>query len=274
LIHLASAFLFLKETIMPIARSNETDIFYTTDGDPALPSLVFSNSLGTDHTMWQAQVDALCPFFHVIRYDTRGHALSSNPTRPCDMADLGRDVIAVLDALGVDKAHFCGLSMGGVTGQWLGLHAPDRINKLVIANTAAKVGSSEAWLARAAGVRADGLGLVADGASARWFTPAFIAQESMQVDRLVAALRAGNADGYASCCEALAHADFREAVHAIRNATLIIAGLDDPVTTVADAAFLQQQIAASRMTLLSASHMSNIEAAAAFTQALSEFLND
>jgi 3-oxoadipate enol-lactonase len=257
---------------MPIARSKQADIFYTTDGDPSLPSLVFSNSLGTDHTMWQAQADALRSFFHVIRYDTRGHGLSS--AGPCQMADLGLDVIAVLDALGVKQAHFCGLSMGGVTGQWLGLHAQDRIDKLIIANTAAKVGSSDGWFSRATSVRADGLGLVADGASARWFTPAFIEQHPMRVADLVAGLRAGNADGYASCCEALAHADFREEVHAIPNKTLIIAGLRDPVTTAADAEFLQQKIAGARLALLPASHMSNIEAGAAFTQALLDFLKD
>jgi 3-oxoadipate enol-lactonase len=259
---------------MPIARSNETDIFYTTDGAPGLPSLIFSNSLGTDHAMWQAQADALSPFFHVIRYDTRGHGLSASPVGPYDMAQLGQDVIAVLDALGVAKAHFCGLSMGGVTGQWLGLHAFDRIDKLVIANTAAKVGSKEAWLSRAASVRADGMQLVADGAAARWFTPAFIAQHPMRVADLVGGLRAGNADGYASCCEALAEADFRAEVAAIANKALIIAGQHDPVTTQADATFLQQHIAGARMTLLPASHMSNIEADAAFTQALLDFLKD
>lgn len=255
---------------MPIARNKQTDIFYTTDGDPGLPSLVFSNSLGTDHTMWQAQADALGSFFHVIRYDTRGHGLSS--AGPCNMAQLGQDVISVLDALGVNKAHFCGLSMGGVTGQWLGLHASDRIEKLVIANTAAKVGSSSAWLARAASVRLDGLDGVADGACARWFTPAFTLQHPAQVNRLVDGLRAGNAEGYASCCEALADADFREEIHALPNATLIIAGLYDPVTSEADAAFLQQKITGSRIALLPASHLSNIEAGPAFTQALLDFL--
>jgi 3-oxoadipate enol-lactonase len=265
-----------QETTMPIARSNQTDIFYTTDGDSRLPSLVFSNSLGTDHTMWQAQAEALSPFFHVIRYDTRGHGASVNRTgtgaQPCSMADLGADVIAVLDALGVAKAHFCGLSMGGVTGQWLGLHAPDRIDQLVIANTAAKVGSSDGWLSRAASVRADGLDVVADGAAARWFTPAFIDRHPLPVANLVAGLRNGDADGYASCCEALAGADFREEVHAIPNKTLIIAGQHDPVTTIADAEFLQQSIAGARIVSLPASHISNIEAAAAFTQALLDFL--
>lgn len=257
---------------MPIAHTSQTDIFYTSDGNPALPSLILSNSLGTDHTMWQAQADALSPYFHVIRYDTRGHGLSGSPPGPYCMAQLGSDMIAVLDALGVKKAHFCGLSMGGVTGQWMGLHASSRIDKLVIANTAAKIGTSDGWLARAATVRASGLDALADGVGARWFTPAFIAQHAHQVASLVEILRAGNTEGYASCCEALADADYREEIQAIPNATLIVAGCDDPVTTEADAKFLQQRIAGSRLVLLPASHISNIEAGAAFTQALADFL--
>ena len=257
---------------MPIAQINQTAIFYTVDGDPALPALIFSNSLGTDHRMWQAQADALSPFFHVIRYDTRGHGQSASPQGPYRLSQLGRDVIALLDFLGVEKAHFCGLSMGGVTGQWLGLHAPQRINKLVIANTAARVGTSAAWLARAASVRTKGLDEVADGAAARWFSPAFIEHKPGQVATLIAQLRAGNSEGYASCCEALAGADFREEIHAIPNLTLIIAGQYDPVTSESDAAFLQEKIAASSMQVLPASHISNIEAGPAFTQALSHFL--
>lgn len=258
---------------MPIARSNHTPVFYTTDGDPALPGLILSNSLGTDHTMWQAQAKALSPYFHVIRYDARGHGQSDCPPGPYRVAQLGGDVLAVLDALDIERAHFCGISMGGMTAQWMGLHASDRIDKLVIANSAAKIGSSEAWLARAAAVRAGGLDAIADGAGARWFTPAFIAQQPELVTSLVAGLRAGNAEGYASCCEALAEADYRDEIHVIPNATLIIAGHDDPVTTVADATYLQQRIAGARMVVLPASHISNIEAGTAFTQTLVDFLH-
>lgn len=257
---------------MPIAHSNQATIFYTTDGDPALPGLILSNSLGTDHTMWQAQAEALSPYFHVIRYDTRGHGRSGSPPGPYRMAQLGCDVIAVLDALGMDKVHFCGISMGGATGQWMGLHASGRIDKLVIANSAAKIGTSDGWLSRAATVRTSGLDAIADGAGARWFTPAFIAQHAGQVASLVAGLRACNAEGYASCCEALAEADYRDEIHAIPNPTLIIAGRDDPVTTEADAQFLQQRIAGARIAVLPASHISNIEAEAAFTQTLVDFL--
>lgn len=258
---------------MPIADINHTDIFYTTDGDPSFPSLVFSNSLGTDHSMWQAQADALGKDFYVIRYDTRGHGESASPKGPYQLSQLGQDVIALLDFLHIERTHFCGLSMGGVTGQWLGLHAPDRLNKLVIANTAAKVGTADGWQTRAKTVRAEGLNPVADTAASRWFSPAFVEQQPLIVSALIAHLRAESADGYASCCEALANADFREEVQAIPNPTLIIAGQYDPVTTESDAAFLQQKIAGSKTVVLPASHISNIEAEQAFTLALSEFLN-
>lgn len=257
---------------MPVAHINQTDIFYVAEGHPGNPSIVFSNSLGTDHSMWQAQADALGKDFYVIRYDTRGHGKSASPKGPYQLSQLGQDVIALLDFLHIEKTHFCGLSMGGVTGQWLGLYAPDRINKLAIANTAAKVGTADGWQTRAKTVMAEGLNPVADTAASRWFSPAFIEQQPLIVSALIAHLRAENAEGYASCCEALANADFREEIHAISNPTLIIAGQYDPVTTESDAAFLQRKIAGSKTVALPASHISNIEAEQAFTLALSEFL--
>lgn len=257
---------------MPIAHINGTDIFYVAQGNTANPGIVFSNSLGTDHSMWQTQADALSNDFYVIRYDTRGHGKSASPKGPYQLAQLGQDVIALLDFLHIKKAHFCGLSMGGVTGQWLGINAGDRINRLVLANTAAKVGNSEAWLSRAATVRADGLQSIADTAAGRWFSSAFIAQQAATVTALTAHLATESAEGYASCCEALADADLRDEIVAITNPTLIIAGQYDPVTTVADAAFMQERIGNSHTVVLAASHISNIEAEQAFTRALVSFL--
>lgn len=257
---------------MPVAHINQTDIFYVAEGNPGNPSIVFSNSLGTDHGMWQAQADALSKDFYVIRYDTRGHGESASPKGPYQLSQLGQDVIALLDFLHIEKTHFCGLSMGGVTGQWLGLNAPQRLNRLVIANTAAKVGTADGWQTRAKTVRAEGLNPVADTAASRWFSPAFIEQQPLIVSALIAHLRAESTEGYASCCDALANADFREEIHAIPNATLIIAGQYDPVTTESDAAFLQQKIAGSKTVVLPASHISNIEAEKPFTQVLSDFL--
>ncbi|GAC1523476.1 MAG: 3-oxoadipate enol-lactonase [Collimonas sp.] len=257
---------------MPVARINQTDIFYLAEGNPDNPGIVLSNSLGTDHGMWQAQADALVRNFFVIRYDTRGHGQSASSKGSCQLQQLGQDVIALLDFLHIEKAHFCGISMGGMIGQWLGIHAPERLKKLVVANTAAKIGTAEAWINRAKAVRAEGLDAIADSAASRWFSPSFVKSGPSIIAKLVAHLRSQNAEGYASCCEALAEADLRGEIHAIPNATLIIAGQYDPVTTESDAVLMQQKIKGSKMMTLPASHISNVEAEQLFTRALSDFL--
>lgn len=257
---------------MPIANINGASIHYRTDGARDLPCLVFSNSLGTDLGMWQAQASALAQRFHVVRYDTRGHGLSGSPPGPYSIAQLGGDVVALLDYLAIGKAHFCGLSMGGVTGQWLGVHAAQRLNRLVVANTAARVGTMEGWQARAAAVRAHGLEDIADTAASRWFTPEFVLRQPEIAAAMAAKLRAQNAEGYAACCDALAAADLRGTLHAIAAPTLIIAGEADPVTTLADAQAMQRAIPDARVTALPASHISSIEAPALFTLAVLAFL--
>ncbi|MEO5932942.1 MAG: 3-oxoadipate enol-lactonase [Duganella sp.] len=253
---------------MPVANG----IHYETEGCPGLPALVFSNSLGTTLEMWDAQARELSKNYHVVRYDTRGHGRSSDPAGPYSLARLGSDVLALMDHLSISHAHFCGLSMGGLTAQWLGVHAYDRIDKLVIANSAARVGTMDGWRQRARMARAEGLAGIADGAAGRWFTPDFIDREPQRVAALVEAMLHGSADGYAACCDALAVADLREKIDTIPNATLIIAGSHDPVTTPDDAAFMQQKIKDAATVTLAASHMSNIEAPEAFNQALAAFL--
>ena len=252
--------------------SDTIRLHYRLDGDPSCPCVVLSNSLGTDLHMWDAQAAALSSGFSVLRYDTRGHGQSPAGAGPVDIEVLGRDVLGLLDHLGIASAAFCGISMGGVTGQWLGIHAPKRIVKLVLANTAARIGTSEGWHARARQVRASGMDGVADGAAARWFTDAFIEHAPDTVARLVAALRNQDPQGYAACCEALADADLRDEVAAISVPTLIVAGEHDPVTTVTDGTSLRDRIAGARLVTVPASHISNIEAAPAFTEALHAFL--
>jgi 3-oxoadipate enol-lactonase len=249
-----------------------------TDGDPARPSIVLSNSLGTDLSMWDPQAAVLARDYHVVRYDTRGHGLSGHRsgrnTAPVTLERLGRDVVGLLDALAIPRAHFCGISMGGMTGQWLGIHAPQRLDKLVLANTAARIGTHEGWTARAAQVRADGMDGVADGAAARWFTPAFIEREPHVVAHMIARLREQDAAGYAACCDALADADLRGAIDTIAVPTLIVAGTADPVTTVVDAGSMRDRIPGACLVALAASHISSIEAAPQFTGALAAFLAD
>lgn len=242
------------------------------DGDRGRPTVVLSNSLGTDLSMWDAQVAVLATRFHVVRYDTRGHGASGAPTGPYTIAQLGSDVLGLLDHFDIQRAHFIGLSMGGVIGQWLGAHAGERLDKLVLANTASKIGTREGWQARASAVRASGMGEIAAGSPARWFTPDFIARQPVVVGMMQKTVRALNPEGYAACCDALAVADLTGDIQAIGSRTLVIAGADDPVTTVADAGTLAAAIDGATLATLPASHLSNVEAPDRFTDAVVSFL--
>lgn len=257
---------------MPSIRIDGVELYYQLEGDPARPALVFSNSLGTDLSMWDQQASALARDFHVLRYDTRGHGRSSAGSEPVTLGRLGRDVLALLDHAGIARAHFCGISMGGMTGQWLAIHAPQRFDRIVLANTAARIGSAEAWHMRAGQVRREGMAGVAGGAAGRWFTPGFVSRQATVVARMIGKLREQAPEGYAGCCDALALADLRTSVGAIGNPVLVIAGQRDPVTTVDDAEWLGASIKHAQVEKLDASHLSNIEAPESFTACLKGFL--
>jgi len=256
---------------MSIAHINGIDVFYLADGDPHKPAVIFSNSLGTDHSMWDGQLEALRRDFYLIRYDTRGHGLTNSPKGPYTIAQLANDVLGLLDYLSIDKAFFCGISMGGLIGQWLAVYAPDKFEALVIANTAPKIGTEQAWNERAALVRKEGLNSVADSAPSRWFTPEFYGVSPSSVNELLINLKNTNPEGYASCCEALAQEDLRECISTIRIPTLIIGGDKDPVTTLVDAQYMKSQVKGSEILSIPASHISNIEAEVEFNQAIKQF---
>lgn len=257
---------------MGIAHIGGIDVFYQVDGDPKNPPLIFSNSLGTDHSMWNGQVSNLSKIFYVIRYDTRGHGRSSSPKGPYSIELLGYDVLNLLDFLGVGKVSFCGISMGGVIGQWLGINASKRIGKLILANTATKVGTETAWIERANLVRKNGLNDIADSAPLRWFTSEFYEASPSVVNSMVVKLKNESVEGYASCCEALAFEDFTQKVSSITSRTLIICGAYDPVTTITDAQNMHQLIGGSIVVELPAAHISNVEAENEFNVALIQFL--
>jgi 3-oxoadipate enol-lactonase len=242
------------------------------DGPPEAPAVVLSNSLGTDLSMWDAQMPALSARFHVLRYDTRGHGASAVTPGPYTIGELGRDVLMLLDAVKIRRAHFCGLSMGGMIGMWLGVHAPDRIGRIVLANTAPKIGTPEMWNQRIDTVREGGMESIADILLERWFTAGFRARAPEPVARLRAMLTATPAEGYMACCAAVRDMDQREAIAAIRHPTLVIAGTHDPVTPPAEGRAAAERIRGAKYLELDAAHLSNIEAAERFTTELIGFL--
>lgn len=243
------------------------------DGPADAPVLVLSNSLGTAMAMWEDQVPALARHFRVLRYDTRGHGASSVMPGDTSLDRLGRDVLGLLDALGIESAHFCGLSLGGMTGQWLGIHAPDRIDRLVIANSSSFMGPPESWQQRMNTVREQGMAAIAGAVLDRWFTPGFVASGASGLERTRAQLLATSADGYAACCAAIRDMDLRPVVHLVDRPTLVIAGSQDPATPPDHAQAIASAIAGARLVMLEAAHLSNIEQPAGFTRGLLDFLD-
>jgi 3-oxoadipate enol-lactonase len=242
------------------------------DGAEGAPWLVLSNSLGATLEMWEPQIAALSERYRVLRYDTRGHGQSSAPARPWTLADLGLDVVALLDAIGVGRAHFCGLSMGGATGMWLAIHARARVDRLVLSNTTPWLGPPETMNARIAQVLRDGMQPLVDGILERWFTPEFRACDAATVAAIRQVLLATPVEGYAGCCEALRDMDQRDDLPRITAPTLVIAGTHDPSPTPAAARQWAATIPQARFVELPAAHLSNLGATAAFNALLLQFL--
>lgn len=256
---------------MPMLEKNDVTIYYQTFGDKTKPALIFSNSLGTNYTMWQPQIGALTDDFFVICYDTRGHGQSSAPDYPYSIDELGQDVVDLLDHLQIKKANFCGISMGGLTGQWLAINKPEYFNKIIVSNTAAKIGNETAWHARADQVRNEGLQPIADTAASRWFTEGFIKSSPEIVRKMSENLAKGSPEGYVNCCAALAVADLREDLEKASVLMLVIAGMQDPVTTVADAKTIVAAAPNAELATIDASHIANVEQPEAFTQLIIGF---
>jgi 3-oxoadipate enol-lactonase len=258
---------------MPILKSGEARIHYALEGQSGTPVLVFSNSLGANHSMWDPQAAEFRKRFRVLRYDTRGYGQSSSTSGPYSIEQLAKDVIALLDALDLGRVHFCGLSMGGMIGMWLGVNAPERLNKMVLCNTAAKIGTPEVWNGRIEAVRKNGMKSVASAVVERWFSPAFRQKSPATVSSTLKMLEEANPDGYVACCAAVRDFDIREQVRKIRIPALVIAGAHDPATTSADGRFLADQIHDAQYAELNAAHLSNIEDHDRFNREIAAFLN-
>jgi 3-oxoadipate enol-lactonase len=258
---------------MAIAYEDDLRIHYEVAGDADLPPLVLSNSLGTSLEMWEPQMPALASRFRVVRYDSRGHGASDAPPGPYAIEQLARDVLGLLDRLSIARAHFCGLSMGGCVGMWMGIHAPERLDRLVLANTGAKIGTADLWNARITAAEKGGMASIASGVIARWFPQRLREQPTPLIIRQRATLETTSMRGYVACCVAVRDMDFRRALPRIHVPTLVIAGTEDQATPPSGARFIAEQIPGSRYVELPAGHLSNIQSARAFTDAVVKFLS-
>ena len=265
---------------MPDVTSDGARLRYHVEGPAGRPALLLSHALGTTSALWDPQMPALVERFRVIRYDARGHGESTapGPSTGSGQAEytidqLGRDAVAVLDAADADSAHVCGLSLGGLTAIWLALNARSRVRRVVLANTAARIGSVAFWQERIDLIRAQGLKPVADGAPVRWFTEGFRRDNPDLAVRFQQMVRSSSPSGYAACAAALRDADLRPRLAEVAAPTLVIAGRFDPVTPPADADALTAGISGAQSAVLEAAHFSNVERAQDFTKALLSFLD-
>ena len=235
------------------------EVPYKVDGPDDAPVLVLSNSIGSTSAMWDPQMPALSERFRVVRYETRGHAGAPVPDGPYAIDDLGGDVLALLDRLGVERAHFARLSLGGMTGMWLGVNAPERVDRLALLCTSAMLARDVDWAARARMVRAEGTAAVAEGTVERWFTEPYRRANPDVAARWRATVAATPSEGYAGCAEAIGAMDFEDDIGAVRAPTLVIAGRHDPATPPPHAELIASRIPGARLEIVDGAHLSNYE---------------
>lgn len=252
-------------------------VHYRDEGPADGDVVVLSGSIGSTLDMWQPQIDALLTAgLRVIRYDHRGHGGTAVPTAPAALSDLGADVVELLDTLAIPRAHFVGLSLGGMVGMWLGIHHPDRIGRLGLCCTAAELGTPEDWAQRAETARSNGMAAIADDSIARWFTGQW-QTENPELTRQYRAMTANTpAEGYAACCAAIGSMDVVNDLSAIAAPTVVIAGADDPATTVeSHARPMAEAIPGARLVVLEpASHLANVEQPERFNTTVVDHLKE
>jgi 3-oxoadipate enol-lactonase len=257
---------------MPMIEVDGCALNVEVEGPANAPALMLSNSLGTDLHMWDVQVKPFTERFRLIRYDRRGHGKSAVPPGPYSMDRLGRDVLGILDRLGIEMVDWCGLSMGGMVGQWLGANAGGRIRRLVLANTSCHFPIKDVWNERIGFVRKGGMAAIADATMTRWFTAPFIAREPEAIARMKAMVLATPPAGYIANCEAIRDMDHRDLVTHIKAPTLLVAGRHDAATPLEGAEFIRARIPGAALAVLDAGHISNIEQASDFTAKVLGFL--
>ena len=258
---------------MPTIQADGCPIHVQVDGPERAPVLMLSNSLGADLTMWDDQVGPFTKQFRLVRYDRRGHGKSGVPAGPYTIERLGKDALAILDGLGLEKVNWCGLSMGGMVGMWLGANAPARIDKLILSNTSAYMGAArDLWNEPIQTALGPGMATMVDGILERWFTEEFRERNPKVMARMRDMVLRTPPKGYAACCEGIRDMDQRESLKRIGAPTLIIAGRHDPATTVEVAEFMQSRIPGAKLAVIDAAHISNIERAPEYSDIVLKFL--
>ena len=259
---------------MPFVEVDQARLRYDVAGSSDSTPLLLIHSLGCALEMWDPQQADFADRFRVIRYDARGHGKSSlGPARELSVEQLGRDAIAILDALGVEKAHWCGLSLGSMTSMWVAVQHPQRVASLILSSSSAYLPPRETWNSRIETALQRGMGALVDTILGRWFTAEFLQQHPESVQPIRAMLLATDPAGYAACCAAIRDMDQRDSIGAIRAPTLVIAGARDPATPPEHAELIRERIPGARLTVLDAAHLSNVECAPEFTAAVLGFLS-
>jgi 3-oxoadipate enol-lactonase len=254
---------------------NGVTINYQLDGPAEAPVLLFSNSLATSLAMWDEQVRRLTDRFRILRYDNRGHGSTPPTPGPYSLELLAKDAVGLLDALGFDKVSFCGLSMGGMVGQWLGINAPQRVERLILSNTAAYFPNKEMWRERIEMAREFGIAAIAEASIKRWFTPGYRERPDTAavIDNARKFIMKTTSEGYLACCVAIRDMDFRDQLDRIDVPTLVIIGEKDPATLPEYGELIASRIpGAAKAVIADAAHLSNIEQADTFTNTLVDFL--
>ena len=257
---------------MPMIQSAGCQLNAQLEGPERAPVLMLCNSLGTDLHMWDDQVKAITERFRLVRYDRRGHGKSGVPKGPYSMERFGRDVLAVLDALKIKKTNWCGLSMGGMVGQWLGANAPDRVEKLVLSNTNFNYADKAPWADRIKFVQEKGLAALVDPNMERWFTEGFRKSHPQVIARMKEIFLATNPVGYIASCEAIRDMNFTASNPRITAPTLVIVGKQDPATPPAAGEAIAKQIKGAKVAALDAAHISNMEQPKLYTETVLNFL--
>jgi 3-oxoadipate enol-lactonase len=250
-----------------LTAGDAPDLNYLLEGPEDAPVLVLSNSLGTSLEMWDDLAPVLGDRFRLLRYDTRGHGRSPAPPGPYAIGDLGRDVVRLLDRLGIERASFCGLSVGGMTGMWLAAESPERVERLVLLCTSALLVPKSVWDERIATATEQGMTALVDGVIERWFTPAFRSENPATVEKMATTLRETDPEGYAGCCAAIRDMDLRDRLPSIKAPTLVVSGAEDPATPPEHGRLIRDAIPGARFEVVpGAAHIANVERPEEITQ--------